>query len=699
MKTNREIIIAEINNRINHDGECYFVNDGSGSDSFTTNHLNKIRRLYDITKNTEILYCYKVEFSTEGDFFTSARNYIYSVLILEDGIHFRKVIETTGWDKKPDFIEYISWDNIDDMDLWYNVDKDTQEKEYFIKIYNKNNNDFLEVPTELFGNFIEDGNQNGNLIIEMILAIKEKINTLIDENDNVFDELWKEICDAYEQTDVNHKHCLELIKKFINTYNYDELKMYSLAHFYTILYWNSYSLLELGNPKEALKILNQKMADFEYFDELRYQYTLIYGARADLRNNLNDLYGALQDYQIALNYSDDDELQHVIFDELEKTYSLYKDSFLNLKYDERKILLINQEIKPSLSSDLMTLKKSNLPENIKFPISHPKIQEVYIAHPYIKESYLPFSTFEESLFNDRFEEFSYFIQCLGAKSMTIRVVKENELTSSYNSSKNIDAKISAMKIKADGSMDLSNNTDSNEVSGSTRTRTQKFNPTKKPYIPKNLLWYPHETSWHRLYQQRINGNILHHHDFMSSKNSYSISDNEKSRVKVAFENFYIGAEVEINRLVEHNFSQSETIEWQIEIEFESIENLLENNIEQLPFKTIDNNSTSLSNYEKEYLEEVKFMFEDDGIIDEKERRVLNRLKDKLKISDEKADYLENQFLASTTYSENEKEYIEEYKEFLNDGEITEKERRILNRFATRLCLTPERVAELENSLT
>ena len=699
MKTNREIIIAEINNRIKHDGECYFVNDGSGSDSFTTNHLNKIRRLYDITKNTEILYCYKVEFSTEGDFFTSARNYIYSVLILEDGIHFRKVIETTGWDKKPDFLEYISWDNIDDMDLWFNVDKDTQEKEYFIKIYNKNNNDFLEVPTELFGYFMEDGNQNGNLIIEMILAIKEKINTLIDENDNVFDELWKEISDAYEQTEVNHKHCLELIKSFINIYNYDELKMCSLAHFYTILYWNSYSLQELGNQKEALKILNQKMVDFEYSDELRYQYTLIYGARADLKNDLNDLYGALQDYQIALNYSDDDELRHIIFDELEKTYSLYKDSFLNLKYDERKILLINQEIKPSLSSDLMTLKKSNLPENIKFPISHPKIQEVYIAHPYIKESYLPFSTFEESLFNDRFEEFSYFIQCLGAKSMTIRVVKENELTSSYNSTKNIDAKMSAMKIKADGSMDLSNNTDSNEVSGSTRTRTQKFNPTKKPYIPKNLLWYPHETSWHRLYQQRINGNILHHHDFMSSKNSYSISDNEKSRVKVAFENFYIGAEVEINRLVQHNFSQSETIEWQIEIEFESIENLLENNVEELPLKAIDNDSTSLSNYEKEYLEEVKFMFEDDGIIDEKERRVLNRLKDKLKISDEKADYLENQFLASTTYSENEKEYIEEYKEFLNDGEITDKERRTLNRFATKLDLTPERVAELENSLT
>ena len=93
------------------------------------------------------------------------------------------------------------------------------------------------------------------------------------------------------------------------------------------------------------------------------------------------------------------------------------------------------------------------------------------------------------------------------------------------------------------------------------------------------------------------------------------------------------------------------------------------------------------------------MLDDDGIIDEKERRILNRLKDRLEITDEKANQLENEILALMDYTPNEKEYIEEYKEFLNDGEIAEKERRILNRFATRLELTAERVSELENSLS
>ena len=209
------------------------------------------------------------------------------------------------------------------------------------------------------------------------------------------------------------------------------------------------------------------------------------------------------------------------------------------------------------------------------------------------------------------------------------------------------------------------------------------------------MWYPNESSWHRLYQQRINGNILHHHDIMSSKSSYSINENEKSKLKVAFKNVLIDAKVEINSLMDHTFSQSETIEWEIEIEFESIENLLENNIESEPAKNITDTSSTSNKDEEEYLEEIKFMLEDDGVIDDKERAILERFRERKGISEERAIELERILLSSGNLSEEEKEYVSEFQEILNDGEITEKERRILSRMASRLGISDERVRELE----
>ena len=56
------------------------------------------------------------------------------------------------------------------------------------------------------------------------------------------------------------------------------------------------------------------------------------------------------------------------------------------------------------------------------------------------------------------------------------------------------------------------------------------------------------------------------------------------------------------------------------------------------------------------------------------------------------------FEENINLTEDEKEYIEIFQEMLNDGEITDKERRMLNRFAIRLKLTEERITQLENSL-
>ena len=89
------------------------------------------------------------------------------------------------------------------------------------------------------------------------------------------------------------------------------------------------------------------------------------------------------------------------------------------------------------------------------------------------------------------------------------------------------------------------------------------------------------------------------------------------------------------------------------------------------------------------------MLEDDGVIDDKERAILERFRERKGISEERAIELERILLSSGNLSEEEKEYVSEFQEILNDGEITEKERRILSRMASRLGISDERVRELE----
>lgn len=104
----------------------------------------------------------------------------------------------------------------------------------------------------------------------------------------------------------------------------------------------------------------------------------------------------------------------------------------------------------------------------------------------------------------------------------------------------------------------------------------------------------------------------------------------------------------------------------------------------------------LSEEEKEYLDEYMACIENDGSISAKERRLLNRLRDSLNISEKRASEIEASFKANTLTQE-EQEYADEVKACLeDDGVITDKERRLLNRLAKSLGLSPERATEIEN---
>ena len=102
--------------------------------------------------------------------------------------------------------------------------------------------------------------------------------------------------------------------------------------------------------------------------------------------------------------------------------------------------------------------------------------------------------------------------------------------------------------------------------------------------------------------------------------------------------------------------------------------------------------------ESEYMEELKFCFEK-GTITDSERRLLKRRAGKLGISEERSIELENILTADKLrYTPKETEYIEELKYCLEAGDITDDVRKMLNRYREKFKISEKRAAELEKEI-
>lgn len=102
----------------------------------------------------------------------------------------------------------------------------------------------------------------------------------------------------------------------------------------------------------------------------------------------------------------------------------------------------------------------------------------------------------------------------------------------------------------------------------------------------------------------------------------------------------------------------------------------------------------LTEEEQQYLDNVREFFEEDADITPRERKMLNRIRESLGISEERADELE-QLAVNPRLKKDEQEYIDMYRDYAENGIITDKERRKLDKFASALGISAERVKALE----
>lgn len=220
---------------------------------------------------------------------------------------------------------------------------------------------------------------------------------------------------------------------------------------------------------------------------------------------------------------------------------------------------------------------------------------------------------------------------------------------------------------------------------------QTFQPKVKPYVPEGLVWYENEPSWQRLVSQRINGGLSSHEERIETKKSQMLEGRELTELKAEVKSLIVDMGMDFDKTEELKFTQQVNAVLSIKVSFAPIQQLGES--QQQLINQSSSNAFKLSSQEQEYLEEVKECLVD-GEIGSRERRLLEKLREKLGISSERAATLENSLMPSL--SDDEKEYLEEYKSIILDGEITQRERRLLDKLRNMLGISERRAIEIEN---
>ena len=105
---------------------------------------------------------------------------------------------------------------------------------------------------------------------------------------------------------------------------------------------------------------------------------------------------------------------------------------------------------------------------------------------------------------------------------------------------------------------------------------------------------------------------------------------------------------------------------------------------------------SLSPEEEKYKEEVLFCLEDGGSISDDDRKYLERKRNKFGISPERAAEIES--MCKPQLTENEQEYLDTFREMTSDGEISDRMRRLLDREREALGISRDRAAEIERTV-
>lgn len=385
------------------------------------------------------------------------------------------------------------------------------------------------------------------------------------------------------------------------------------------------------------------------------------------------------------------ELQNRITKLEEANTDLWDNYVLKVPYKERKYIMLveDSKIKNCAVSGITIFNSSNVPNCINFYDNMPLNNELYVGHPYNPSVYIPYNQAEDILFQDKIQEFCYILQQLGAEEITITSLKGRKINETNNKKEELEVAANAGRF-ANAFLNICSSTSNlmDRTSHEQYDVKYVYDPIDMPEMPSETIWYQNQPKWQRLVQSRIDGNTLEYTECISSKLTFFTSSSEKEDIKAKLKVLMANIEGRIYEEEEKQLREDIETIWRVSVKFHSKKLLQKDTLTQ------PNSVTALTNNEDEFLNEVRFCLDNDGIIDSEEQVYLDKVSQKLGLTQTKAQELQNS-LISPQITDNERKYIEAISELTIDGKIPSSSQRIVERYRKLYEVSSQRAEELE----
>ena len=458
--------------------------------------------------------------------------------------------------------------------------------------------------------------------------------------------------------------------------------------------------------RDAIAACDQAMELCE--DEDPFRYT-IFKQKGEIEQMADDVRSARNCFIAAMDSEDFDLKKNAknSYELLTREISRDKNSFLNDDYNKRKFLFTvsNDKQIPGCYDKEDNVQwifaLGQIPDYINFPIGHPQPNTLYIGHPLKPGVYIPFENATEQLFMEKVRELCYLAQCLGAVEIKFKRIKGLDVSNSEASSVERSGEVGRKFLNVGGSHEVSGSETNTYSSKDGVELVQRYSPIKKPFCPEGMVWYDSDPTWQTLVKQRLNGNILSYVEHVSSIETTTVSSNQLMSLKGSFEYLFAKASGSYDAKTDKTFSKTEEIEWEIDMQFKPLQDFEDDNVNasngQAVAQIAQTQNSELSEDELAYKEEVEFCLEDASEIDALSRKFLERKRQKLGLSETRAQEIEDMVKASLeSFTDEEKEYMEALDDVIEDGAIPNNVRRLLERERKSLGISEERAKELED---
>lgn len=584
---------------------------------------------------------------------------------LDDKIDEETVITTAG-------IYSAKWVNKEMSDnffvSWLAIEEVKYQDLYIVFITNDEESPTIEIPAK---RFVAKRYRDYESLDAWAQLFNELAN-MVQPTADPFDE----IRDVFNNTIYDEKAIPNAIQQ-IKKYTKEEDREYELAQAYdwlTVLNWR------LDECAEALKYINTSL---KLIDDK--------GSRG-LRGLIKAEMGEEAPYTILKELVNYKKNRYLISEEIyneafEKTICKYAESFTNISPENRRFIILSESF-DVLPEGVYVLPMHHLPKDISI-MGDPEDSALYIRHPYNPNKYILAERYSIEIFRDKIEEFQNIMVSVGAKHIDYIDIYSNQQKTNAKNEKKGSAQIKGMKKGVEVKGESHDESDEqfaflDEVQENCNYKLSK----KYPQLPaaNRLFWYPHETKWQTLIEQRLFEDRIDDLTFeISVSREETIAENTKKKLEIAM-NLVLGninAEGEVQK--EWKYEKKSCHTWKCKVEFYPLSDYPKpEEVQPLP---------KFSDAELEYIERYKEALEDDGQIDEKEKNSLAKYCKRHNISKQRQQELEKSI---SNVSPEEEEYIALYQEAVeDDGAIDSKERTRLDNYCNRHNISAERAKELE----